>query len=44
MTGIHVVAKLEGKDEDAVASDESEPAAGEQSAARVAERTDFVTR
>ena len=44
MTGIHVVAKFEGKDEDAMASDESESAAGEQSAARVAERTDIVTR
>lgn len=34
MTGIHVVAKFEGKDEDAVASDDDEP--------RVAERTEHV--
>ena len=34
MTGIHVVAKFEGKDEDAVASDDDEP--------RVAGRTEYV--
>lgn len=45
ITGIHVVAKFEGKEEDAVASDASEPSQQEQGDdARVAERTDFVTR
>jgi len=45
MTGIHVVAKFEGKEEDALASDASEPSAQEQGdEAQVAERTDFVTR
>lgn len=45
MTGIHVVAKFEGKEEAALASDESEPVEELQGdAARMAERTDFVTR
>lgn len=44
MTGIHVVAKFEGKEEAALASDERESTDDEQDDARVAERTDFVTR
>lgn len=45
MTGIHVVAKFEGKEEDAVASDASAPSEQEQGDdARMAEWTDFVTR
>lgn len=45
MTGIHVVAKFEGKEETAIASDERESSNEEQAeGARVAERTGFVTR
>jgi hypothetical protein len=44
MTGIHVVAKFEGKEE-AVASDASEDPDGEaKGAAQVAERTNSITR
>lgn len=45
MTGIHVVAKFEGKEEAAIASDERESTSDEHDDdARVAGRTDFVTR
>ena len=45
MTGIHVVAKFEGKEEESVvASDASEPTKAEEGGVRVAERTDVVTR